>query len=431
MSSAFREPDWLSPGVAIERILGAVVRLDTETVQLMDAPGRTLASDVVAPCDHPPWDNSAMDGYAVRSEDVRGAQATAPRFLVVTETVPAGAFPRSAVGPGQAIRIMTGAPIPAGADGVIRLEDTTVLDDGRIAVNAGTDAGRNIRSRGEDIGAGQVVLREGTQLRAGEIGVLAAVGKSAVSVTRRPVVAILSTGDELVDLDAFDEVLTGRRIVNSNSWTLAAATVAVGGIPLRLGIARDDAADIRRLLGGALDADVLVTTAGASVGEHDLVKDALERMGARTLFWRVRIRPGSPFVFAVLDRADRAPLPIFGLPGNPVSALVTFEILVKPALRRMLGRRDVHPGTFPVRVAEPIESKAGLMRFLRVRLRRDGAGEWWAELTGNQGSGILTSVAQADALLVVPIDVETIEAGRRMTAVPLGAVDAAQTEPGF
>ena len=431
MSGSARVPDWLSTAEAVDRILAAVGRLDSEDIALTDAFGRTLAGDVMAPCDQPPWDNSAMDGYAVRSDDVRGAHASAPRLLRVTESVPAGAFPRSGVGPAEAVRIMTGAPIPRGADGVIRLEDTTMLEDGRIAINADSDAGRNIRLRGEDMRAGDVVLQDGTQLRAGEIGVLATVGRSVVSVTRRPVVPILSTGNELVDLDAFEEVLAGRRIVNSNSWTLAVSTVAVGATPRRLGIARDDETDIRRRLSDAMDGDALVTTAGASVGEHDLVKDALERMGARTLFWRVRIRPGSPFSFALLDRAGRLPLPIFGLPGNPVSALVTFEVLVKPALRRMLGRRDVHPATLDVRVAETIQSKAGLVRFLRVRLRRDADGEWWADLTGSQGSGILTSVAQADALLVVPIDVDTIEAGRRMTAVRLSGVDVAQREPGF
>ncbi|MCI0432902.1 MAG: molybdopterin molybdotransferase MoeA [Gemmatimonadetes bacterium] len=431
MNRPTREADWLSVAEAIEQILGSVAPLAAEEIDLHNASGRTLAADVTAPGDHPPWDNSAMDGYAVRSADVRGARSDAPRTLALTESVAAGAFPAHAVSSGEAIRIMTGAPIPAGADGVIRLEHVRPLGNHRIEVLTDADAGRNIRPRGEDIRAGETVLHRGTLLRAGEIGVLATMGRSRVPVSHKPEVALLSTGNELVDLDGFEHVAAGRRIVNSNTWALDAASRAVGASPRSLGIARDDVRDIRAHLGHALGADAVVTTAGASVGEHDLVKTALDEMGARTLFWRVRIRPGSPFSFALLPRPGRPALPVFGLPGNPVSAVVTFEILVKPALRRMQGRSRVYASTLPVRVASPIESKSGLVRFLRVRLERRVDGDWWAEPTGLQGSGILTSVAQADALLVVPIDIDDIEAGRRMTAVPLNDGDAAQDRPGF
>jgi molybdopterin molybdotransferase len=293
-----------------------------------------------------------------------------------------------------------------------------------------SDAGRNIRMKGEDITRGSEVLTPGTLLRVGEVGVLATVGRQTVAVAARPHVGLLATGDELTDLDGYDEVRAGRRIVNSNSYALHASARAVGAEPVMLGIARDDAASLRRHLAPALELDVLVTTAGASVGDHDLVKDALEELGMETVFWRVRIRPGSPFSFGIIPREGRAPLPVFGLPGNPVSAVVTFEILVKPAIRRMLGRRWLYPRTFRVRAAHRIRSSPGLVRFLRVTLER-GPDAWLARLTGEQGSGILTSVARADALLVVPIDVEVIEEGEWAMAVPLASPDDSQKDNRF
>ncbi len=423
-------PDWLTIGEATARILASVSPQPVEEVQLLDALGRTLAGDVVAPCDQPPWDNSAMDGYAVRAADVRGASAGAPRRLLLVESVAAGSFPSRGVREGETIRIMTGAPLPEGADGVIRIEHTRLAGDAHVDVVDDTDAGRNVRLRGEDLRAGETVLARGSLLREGEVGVLATVGSGNVAVSCRPRIAILSTGDELVDLDAFDQVLAGRRIVNSNSYALAAAAMSVGATPVLLGIAPDDAAAIQSRVAPALDrCDALVTSAGASVGEFDVVKDALEALGMQRAFWRVRIRPGSPFSFGLIPRSNGPPLPVFGLPGNPVSAIVTFEILVKPAIRRMLGRLAVHPPTIQVRVARAIESRSGLVRFLRVRLSRDESGVLDAELTGNQGSGVLTSVARADALLVIPLDVDSMEAGRTARAVPLATPDAAQRDP--
>lgn len=426
-----READWLLISEAIDRILEAVRPLSTETVPLVEAAGRTLATDIESPIDQPPWANSAMDGFAVRSADVEGTSAATPRVLRVLETVPAGGFPTRAVGPGEAIGIMTGAPLPDGADGVIRIEHVRWRDEERIEILDDADAGRNVRERGEDVRRGDIVLRAGSVVRAGEVGVLATVGRSNISVHRRPRVGILSTGNELVDLDAFDRVLAGERIANSNSYALSASVQAVGAEPVRLGIARDDADSLANHLKPALALDALVTTAGASVGEHDLVKDALERIGMRTLFWRVKIRPGSPFSFGLIERDGRSALPVFGLPGNPVSAIVTFEILVKPALRRMQARARVHAPTIRVRAAQRIVSPPGLVRFLRVTLERDLDELPAARLTGGQGSGILTSVAKADALLVVPLDRESIEEGETAVAVPLRALDEAQAESGF
>ncbi len=421
-----RPADWLAAGEALERILATLQPLPPERVALPDALGRILAETVVSPVDQPPWTNSGMDGFACRAEDVAGASAETPRVLRVVEEVPAGAFPSRPIGAGEAVRLMTGAPVPAGADSVVRLEDTEARVAGEIAVVRDRDAGRNLREQGEDLRAGEPVLAPGRVLRPAEIGVLASVGRADVAVTRRARVAILSNGDELVDLDRFEEVLAGRRIVSSNSYSLAAAARAAGAEPLLLGIAHDTRASLREHLARAAGADVLVTTAGASVGDHDLMKEVLEELGYRLDFWRVKVQPGSPFSFGHLGD-----MPVFGLPGNPVSALVTFELFVHPALRKLHGRRDVYPPTLRVRTAERIESRGGLMRFLRATLSPDGAGGWLARLTGPQGSGILTSVARADALLVVPLDVAVVEPGTELLALPLRAADAGATSLPF
>lgn len=420
-----REPDWISLEQALEHILGGVAPTEAETVALNDAFGRVLAEDAQSPLDLPPWDNSAMDGFAVRAADIAGASRDNPRRLRVTESVHAGGFATGPVGMGEAIKIMTGAPVPEGADTVVRVEHTRELEGAIIEVFAATDAHRNVRPRGEDVRAGTSAVSAGTILRAGEIGLLASIGAARVRVHRRPVVAILSTGDELVEVDEFDEVMAGRRIVNSNSYAIAASVRAVGAEPLMLGIARDDEADLRAHLQRGLSADVLVTSAGASVGEHDLVKDVLEELGARTAFWRVRIRPGSPFSFAQLNG-----MPVFGLPGNPVSAVVTFEILVKPALRRMLGRRALYSAVITARLGERIASKTGLTQFMRVRVTEE-SGTRIARLTGPQGSGMLSSLAQADGLLVLPEDVDELREGSEVRIVRLLSSDDAQADLGY
>ncbi|HSJ30246.1 MAG TPA: gephyrin-like molybdotransferase Glp [Longimicrobiales bacterium] len=421
-----RQADWLDIADALRIMLEHVSPLDSEPVALDHAFGRTLAAPVVSPIDQPPWDNSAMDGFAVRSSDVRGATADDPVTLEVIEDIPAGALPLRAVGPGQASRIMTGAPLPAGADGVIRIEHTEPALDARVRVLRDDDAGRNVRFRGEDIRTGDVVLEPGRHLRAGEVGVLAMVGCTTPLVCRRPRVALLATGDELVEPERIADVIAATHIVNSNTPALAAALRATDCEPVLLGIARDELSDLRTRLTRALYADALITTAGASVGDHDLVKTALEEIGCETLFWRVRIRPGSPFSFGLLRRPDGRSVPVFGLPGNPVSALVTFEILVRPVLRRMLGRARVYPVVELVQAGEDIRSPAGLVRFLRVRLGDGPDGIRRAYLTGPQGSGILTSVAAADALLVVPLDVREVPAGATVRIVRLHAGDNAQ-----
>lgn len=419
MSTRTREADWITVEEATARILECVQPLDLERVKISEAVGRVLVSSISSPIDHPPWDNSAMDGFAARTADVRGASRNEPVRLRVVESVPAGGFPSRPIAEGEAVEIMTGAPIPEGADCVVRVEHTRREGD-RVVVVDDMDAGRNVRPKGEDVRAGEVVLEAGRVLRPAEIALLATVGCATVEVRRRPHIAILSTGDELADFDEFDDVLAGRKIANSNSYGLAAAVRAAGAEPEILGIARDDRASLREHLERALPADALVTTAGASVGEHDLVKDALEDVGMRLAFWRVQMRPGSPFSFGLVPRPDRAPLLVFSLPGNPVSALVTFEVLVRPALRRMSGQRAaLSPRTVRVRAVEAIASKPDLVHYLRVKLSAEGAGGWLARLTGPQGSGLITSMTEADALLVVPLGKAGIEAGELADAIPL------------
>ncbi|HEY0306444.1 MAG TPA: gephyrin-like molybdotransferase Glp [Longimicrobiales bacterium] len=421
-----RPADWKSLVEALDIILATVRAAAQETIALDDALGRTLATDVMSPIDHPPWDNSAMDGYAVLSTDVAGCTHERPARLRLIEKVPAGGFPVQKVSAGTTIRIMTGAPIPDGADSVIRVEHTESPSDDVVLVFKDADVKRNIRPMGEDVGKGRVAVTRGTVLRPADIGFLATVGAARVDVARKPRVAILSTGDELTDLDGFDDVLAGRKIVNSNSHALAAAVRMCGGEPVVLGIARDERASLREKLEAGLAADMLVTSAGASVGEHDLVKDVLEELGMETSYWRVRVRPGSPFSFGRIG--DVA---VVGLPGNPVSALVTFELFVKPAIRRALGRNALYSPTVRVRVAERIATKGALTHFLRVQLERGADGTWLARLTGPQGSGMISSIARADGLLVVPEAVHEIPEGAAADVIRLDAPDNTQSELGF
>jgi molybdopterin molybdotransferase len=424
-----RNADWLTIDEALASMLAHVTTVATEHVPLESAVGRTLAEPVISPVDHPPWDNSAMDGFAVHASDVLGASDGAPVVLRVVEEVKAGGFPTTPVARGEATRIMTGAPVPTGSDSVVRVEHTTEGGDGRVLVLRGSDAGRNVRLRGEDLQAGESVFPAGRLLRVADVGVLAMIGCTRPLVSCRPRVAVLATGDELVDAEHVADVAAGLNIIDSNTPALAAALRATACEPITLGIARDEMADLRQRLQSGLDADALITTAGASVGDHDLVKDALEEVGCRTLFWRVLIRPGSPVSFGVIERDGRPPLPVFGLPGNPVSVFVTFEVLVRPVLRHMQRRSAIHGVTLAAEAGEEIRSPAGLVRFLRVRLDRRGAGMPRAYLTGPQGSGILTSVSAADALLIVPLDTGTIAAGDVVRVLPLGGPDDADDLP--
>ncbi len=406
---------------ASARILEGIRPLGVERVALLDAAGRVLARDAAAPYTLPHWDNSAMDGYAVRAADIAGAAAATPVRLTVQETVAAGEFPTRPVREGIATRIMTGAPLPDGANTVVRVEDT---DGGAevVEVRDARDSRKNIRPRGEDFVAGDTVIPAGAAIAPAQVGVLASLGLPAVEVHRRPVVAILGSGDELVDLDRFHEVLAGRKIVTSNSYTLSALVRANGGVPLLLGNAADSPESLRALLGQVTGADLIVTSAGASVGAFDYTRDVLASLGARLDFWKVRMRPGAPIGFGALHGT-----PWIGLPGNPVSVMVTFELFVRPVIRRMQGFTRIFRRPTPVVLEEPVAIGARLTHFLRgiVSVRPDGSLS--ARLTGPQGSGILTSMARANALLVVPEERQRCEAGEVVNAL-LVADDAQLAE---
>lgn len=383
--------------------------MPAEQLPLVDATGRVLAEDVVATLQLPPWDNASMDGYALRAVDLGKPSPDSPARLTVAGTIAAGGVAPAALRPGEAMRIMTGAPVPEGADSVIRVEDSDAGTD-VVQVFSARDAGRNIRPRGEDIHEGDVAARRGDTLHPGVIGLLASLGTRTLSVVRRPRVAILASGDELVDVDRFDEVKAGRRIVTSNSYSLIAAVADAGGVPVSLGHVGDDPAAIRERLASS-DGDLLLTTGGVSVGEFDHTRSVLAKLGAQHRFWRIRIRPGAPMGFGVYR--DR---PWLGLPGNPVSTLVTFELFARPAIRKMLGHRLLFRRPVPVRLAETVTISAPLTHFLRARIEHAPEG-MVARLTGPQGSGLLSSMARADALLVIPPDRTRIEAGEVAAAL--------------
>ena len=418
-------PDWLSADEALERIFARCLPLPAETLDLVDdaaelGPDRALAEDVVAEIDHPPWDNSAMDGFAVHVDDVAGATEATPVELPISGDVPAGSFPDGPLTRGTAVRVMTGSPVPGGATGVVRVEHTgpavrTDLGDTRaVRFLQASDAERNIRRRGEDLRRGQLVVAAGEPLSPAVIGSLAMQCRRRVPVRRRPRIGVLANGDELADFDREDEVRAGRRIMNSNSYALAAQLRAAGAVPVGLGIASDTAASVREALGRGADCDGLISTAGVSVGEHDEVKRALDEAGFEREFWRVRIRPGSPMTFGLLSGR-----PVWGLPGNPVSAMVTFEVFVRPAIRRMAGHARPRRARIRAEAAEAIRSPADLTQFYRVALEFPPGRPPLARLTGPQGSGILTSMVRADGLAVIPDGTAEIAQGAPLDVILL------------
>ena len=398
---------------AIALVVAGVEVLPAEEVALGDALDRVLAEDVDSPLTLPARTNSAMDGFAVRAADVRGATRAAPRRLAVLEEVKAGALPSRAIGPGQATRVFTGAPLPEGADGVIRQEDTA-FEAGHVSVLDDRDAGRNVRFAGEDLKQGARVLEAGVRLGPARIGVLASMARGRVKVRRRARVGILASGDEIADLDQADAILAGRKTASSNSYTLEGLVRLAGAVPVHLGIAADTPESVREKLERGLGTcDLIVTTAGVSVGEYDYVRRVLDELGCRTIVSKVRMRPGSPTSFGVVRG-----VPWIGLPGNPVSTMVCYELFVRPAVRKMQGHALLHRRTVPAVTEEPVRTPGRLTHFLRAVARETPAG-WRARLTGPQGSGILTSMALANALLIVPEAVDDLPAGAMLDAMLL------------
>jgi len=369
-----------------------------EHVGLLDSVGRVLAHDINAPWDMPLWDNSAMDGFAVRSSDC----SQTPCTLKVTGYIPAGDKGDGIiVQPGCAVRIMTGAPTPVGCDAVVPVEET---DDGRLEVTLlqPVSKGQHIRVRGEDVSSGDVFVRAGAIVRPPEINILANFGKSLVAVYRRPLVAILSTGDELIELG----VTPGPgEIINSNALSLAAAVAETGCIPLMLGIARDNRESHLEKLREGLKADVLITSAGVSAGDRDLVRDILQELGAKQLFWKVGMKPGGPTAFSMFEAK-----PVFSLPGNPVSTMITFEEFVRPALLKMLGHQQVLRPLFKAVLREELQKKPGKVQIIRLRLENEG-GRWFASSAGNQQTAILRTMVDAQALAILPADSGNFAAG--------------------
>jgi molybdopterin molybdotransferase len=401
---------------ALERVLSRVSVLGSERVELMGALHRVLAEDVVAAADIPPWPNSSMDGYAVRGADTRGAGAGGPARLRLAGRVAAGVLAERPVEPGEAYRIFTGAPLPDGADAVIPQEDVSE-DGGIVLVPRPVKTGDYVRPRGEDIRAGETALGPGRVLGPSEIGLLAALGRSRIRVVKRPRVGILSTGDEIADVGL---TVGPGQIRNSNSYALMAQVVEAGGDPVLLGVAKDSLEAIETRLRWGLGCDVLISSAGVSVGEHDFVKAALASLGAEQHLWLVDMRPGKPIAFSTIPLALKSALPVFALPGNPVSAMVTFELFVRPALLRIGGHARLDRPVITARALSTIDNPGRRRGYLRVALTGDGGG-FGARLTGDQSSGILRSMVAADGLAVVPGNT-TIEAGADVRVRLLRAV---------
>ena len=408
--------NYISVDDALDYILKHFKPLEAEQVPLLDSLDRVLAEDIVSHIDVPPFNNSAMDGYAVRAQDIASASGERATVLRVIGDVAAGYVASQAVGPGTAMRIMTGAPLPPGADTVVRFEETSEgvevrgagKDRETVAILKAMRAGDNVRPAGEDIHEGEVVLPKGTVVRPPEIGVLASVGKKDVLVYRRPRVAILATGDELV---ALDEQVGPGKIRNSNEYSNAAAVRKSGGIPIQLGIARDNIADLTGKIRAGIEAgaDLFLTSAGVSVGDYDMVKDVLNSEGAMH-FWQVKMKPGKPLAFGVLRGQDERQVPLLGLPGNPVSAMISFEVFARPAILTMLGKTHFARPTVRAQLEESVENTAQRRNFIRVRVEKQD-GRYLARSTGEQGSGILTSVSRANGLLVIPENVTLVRAG--------------------
>jgi len=409
---------------ALERILGYVDALEAEERPLLEALGQVLAEDVTSSIDIPPLDNTAMDGYAVRAADTEGASPDSPVTLSVTGEVAAGYVFEGEVSAGTAVRIMTGAPVPAGADAIVPFEETDEPFDRapersrriEAAVRVFKQAlpGANIRRAGEDVREGQTVLGKGDVLRPSEIGVLASLGRATARVVRRPVVAILSTGDELIEAG---QPKPPGKIYDANACSLAALVSRYGGLPRLLGIARDTVEELTAMIHEGLDADMLVTSAGVSRGDYDVVKDVLAREGEID-FWTVAMKPGKPLAFGCFHKDGRR-VPHIGLPGNPVSSMVAFELFGRPALMKMMGKTDWRRPVVRAIAEERIVNRNDPRRFYARCFVRQRDGRYYASLTGPQGSGMLTSMVYANALTVIPPEVDEVQPGQEIDVIML------------
>jgi len=407
---------------ALGKVLGFVDVLEEEERSLLDCLGQVLAEDIYAPFDVPPHDNSAMDGYAVQAESIRGASYERPRILRVVGEVAAGHVTGLKVELGTCVRIMTGASLPEGADTVVPFEATDEVDrkrtsasEAEIGIRCSLPEGSNIRRSGEDIAKGELVMKCGRLLHPAEIGMLASLGKGTVLVIRRPVVAILATGDEVLDVN---QPLLPGKIYSSNTYSLAAQVLSYGGIPRVLGIAPDDVGQLSRALRRGLSCDMLVTSGGVSLGDYDVVKQVLAAEGDIS-FWTVCMKPGKPLAFGTFKRNGKKNVPHLGLPGNPVSSMITFEVFGRPAILKMMGKRNLTRPSVTAVMESPIKNDDNRRIFARVIVSRR-EGKYFARLTGHQGSGVLTSVAKANGLAVIPETTKELKPGTTVDVMLLG-----------
>lgn len=398
-------------------IFECIARLGVESVALEQSLGRVLAQDIYANRDLPPYDVSAMDGFAVRSADFVAEFLT----LEIIEDIKAGDMPVKTVQAGLCARIMTGAPMPQGADAVIRVEDTREISAGHVQINTLVKAGHDVRPQGENMRCGEVVLSAGTEITPGVTGILATVKAAQLQAYRRPHVAILSTGNEL---EGINDPVDPNKIPDANTYALMAQVQALGIAPVLLGIARDDPAELEKYLKQGLGYDVLLVSGGTSVGVHDYVRPTIEGLGVSMKFWRVAMKPGHPLAFGTTDKTA-----VFGLPGNPVSSMVCFEEFVAPALRHMMGNPRLFRRTVTARLVHAVKMRPGRTEFVRVQLSCDDTG-YLASSTGTQSSGVLLSMALADGLLVLPADCTGLAAGTQVVVQLLDGTNF-QHETGF
>ncbi|MCF8722545.1 molybdopterin molybdotransferase [Nitrospina gracilis] len=390
---------------ALASILAKIQPKGLEKVSITEALGRVLAEDITARRDNPPLDNSAMDGYAVIANDIQSATPDSPVKLELVDEVAAGSIGTITLKSNQAIRIMTGAPIPPGADAVLMQEDTDKNGSFVFAKDKAT-VGENIRLAGEDVKTGDVVVPKGGVITPAHVGMMAVCGRSSVTVGQRPTVAILSTGDEIVDLDQVPE---GSQIYNSNGYMLMAQVASAGGVPRYMGIAKDDEKDLLEKFEWALESDIVLSSGGVSVGDYDLVKASLQKMGNEMVFWKVAMKPGKPLAFGNIGGK-----PVFGLPGNPVSSFVSFEQFVRPSIKKMMGARDLSPQTVQATLTETIKKKTDRVHFMSAVVSWDG-GDYTVTPAEQQGSGVLKSTVAANGLLVFPLEKSELRKGDRVT----------------
>jgi molybdopterin molybdotransferase len=411
----------ITVGRAVRLVLKQIRPLGGDEVALSEAHGRILFENVWARRSVPPFDNSAMDGYAVRWQDVANASERQPARLRVVATVKAGRVAPHPVLKGVAIRIMTGAPIPRGADTIVRVEHTEAFNDS-VYIKRTEGKASHVRRAGEDIRRGQTILERGRKLFPADIGLMASVGKNFVKVFRQPTVGLISTGDELMEID--DRPAPGK-IFDSNSYTLSAAIKGAGAVPRFLGIARDNRRGLITALRRALRCDVVITSGGVSVGDYDFVKEVFRDIGVRVEFWKVAQRPGHPMAFGLIGQK-----PVFGLPGNPVSSAVSFLLYARPALLKMMGYRELFLPVAAAHLEHDIRTPLGLKEFIRCRVREDQS-EMYVSSTGTQSSGVLRSLALADGLIVAQEKYALLKKGTKVPVILLRRCDQLQREMGF